>query len=333
MDDLDPEARVRQERIIAVSRPVIILVHPGSLGGSFISANEFHPGWKAYAIEQRAILLTEFQYHAGRRIVVRGGMVDDEADQVPEIREAVACADERRRAAPEPAALRNAAMLMLQRHPATHEFLVTGAWADPGDGCAWEIYRVLRDLAPEGTRVKLSQYAAKADVPEARITSGCTPLLGNTTTRVRWHVLHDSAAYGKNKESMRYWSERDARWNALAQRLLRIGGAVVCACPEEDMGLILRRGRTWTPQQADIILTKGKGSRCHQNTLFLKESNPHLMACAGWSLSRDGIWRQHSWCVEPGDWRIIETTAKRLAYHGAALSEESFKERLLEAIL
>ncbi len=203
VDDLDPEARVRQERIIAVSRPVIILVHPGSLGGSFISANEFHPGWKAYAIEQRAILLTEFQYHAGRRIVVRGGMVDDEADQVPEIREAVACADERRRAAPEPAAPRNAAMLMLQRHPATHEFLVTGAWADPGDGCAWEIYRVLRDLAPEGTRVKLSQYAAKADVPEARITSGCTPLLGNTTTRVRWHVLHDSAAYGKNKESMR----------------------------------------------------------------------------------------------------------------------------------
>ena len=315
-----------------MSKPIIILVHPGSLHGSFITANDYHPNWISYARAQRTLLLNEFTYFAGVRVSVRGGLVDDEVNSNLEIREAVARADERYRAGANTASLRKAAVRIAEKHPQAGEFIVTGAWADPGDGCAWAFCQELRKLAPR-SHVRLSEYAARSSVPEARIAAGCKTTLGKDTRRVKWHALKDDHAHTHNQGLLVNMISRDPRWQTLADRLLRIGGAVVCAFPEEDMDLILEKGRTWTPRQNQIILKRGAAIKCHSNTLFLKEANPPLLACTGWALSKDGIWRQHSWCVEPQDWRVVETTLKRLAYHGFILPEAMFKERLLEALI
>ena len=101
--------------------------------------------------------------------------------------------------------------------------------------------------------VRLSEYAARRDIPAARIAAGCKTTLGKDTRRVKWHVLKDSHAHTHNQGRQENMISRDPRWQTFTDRLLRIGGAVVCAFPEEDMDLILKGGRTWTPRQSQIL--------------------------------------------------------------------------------
>lgn len=44
----------------------------------------------------------------------------------------------------------------------------------------------------------------------------------------------------------------------------------------------------------------------------------------GYALSEDGLWRSHSWVVQPmpRTLRVWETTVKRVAYFGVVLTEE-----------
>jgi hypothetical protein len=58
--------------------------------------------------------------------------------------------------------------------------------------------------------------------------------------------------------------------------------------------------------------------------------NPDLQACTGYALSKDGIWRSHSWCFDRKTYRVVETTKKRVAYHGTVLSRKEILRRLLE---
>jgi hypothetical protein len=160
---------------------------------------------------------------------------------------------------------------------------------------------------------------------------GRRPKLGNQPSRAKWHVSTDLHALQHNNARLQEAASQDSRWQILASRLLSIGGTTVCACLEEDMALILASGRTWIPKQKSIILAEGDSSHCHENTLLLKEANPHLEACTGWALSNDGIWRQHSWCINPRNDTVVETTLRRLAYHGFVLPEFIYKTRLANA--
>src|SRR5258708_7764341 len=44
----------------------------------------------------------------------------------------------------------------------------------------------------------------------------------------------------------------------------------------------------------------------------------------GYALSKDGLWRQHSWLVTP-EGGLVETTVRRAAYFGAVLAPEEVK--------
>lgn len=304
--------------------PVCILVHPGSLCGSFLTVNDWHPHWKSYAQACRELLLAEFEFFAGTRAIIRGGLVDDEADHNERLQGALARADERYHARPEGKALNKTAAAILQRHPDASRFLITGAWADPGEGCAFAIYDFLQRHHPD---VKLSRYAARSTIPRD-IEYGIHPKQSKPKPG-QWHVADDADALQKNREHLAYWTAKDPRWGTLNARLMQIGGVVVCATLEEDMTLLIEQGRTWTPRQKDIRMKRGETSRCHSNALLLQEANPRLRVATGWALSNDGIWRQHSWCVDT-DWSIVETTKKRVAYHGAFLPAPLCKERLQE---
>lgn len=104
----------------------------------------------------------------------------------------------------------------------------------------------------------------------------------------------------------------------LRQKLLTFAGEAICFPPyEEDLDNILNYGQFWVGSNAKLM--RGEPSRCHANSANLWEQNKEATRiCTGYALSEDGMWRQHSWLVwhKSRSNRIIETTAKRIAYYG-----------------
>lgn len=312
------------------SQALIVLVHPGSLCGSLETAHDWHPRWRKYAHFKREFLCTEFRFFAGRRFAIMGGELDDEIPDYPSVFSAVEAADEKYPADATTSQLQKVARAVWRKHHRKPvKIVVTGAWADPKDGCARVVYLVLKHLARRtSTRVRLSCHVARFDVTTAEIKRGPFNPLGNRLRKGMWHVTQDKAALRHNERRLREFTDRQSTWKQLGERLKRIGGTAVCAQFEEDMQPILDEGRTWTPRQKDIRMANGRQSRCHDNALLLAAANRHLQVWTGYALSNDGIWRSHSWCVDRRSWTIVETTNKRVAYHGACLPREVARDRL-----
>jgi len=102
-------------------------------------------------------------------------------------------------------------------------------------------------------------------------------------------------------------------------RLLDIGGRfVILPMYDPDMGKILARGELIYGRP---LLRRCEPSRCHSNAAHLWDEHSVLKLMTGYGLSRDGIWREHSWCWWPRKKKVVETTEKRIAYYGFRLSE------------
>ena len=115
---------------------------------------------------------------------------------------------------------------------------------------------------------------------------------------------------------------------ALRERLLAVGGAEVCIVYyEEDLPQILARGRADSGRRA--LRRPGARSRCHANVARLHEQDPgRFRIAAGYALSDDGLWRQHSWGLA-ADGRPVETPPPRVAYFGFELTSaeaEAFRD-------
>ncbi|MEG1564976.1 MAG: hypothetical protein RR365_14825, partial [Bacteroides sp.] len=70
---------------------------------------------------------------------------------------------------------------------------------------------------------------------------------------------------------------------------------------------------------------KGQPSQCHLNACLLWEVNKgYCQIATGYALSKDGMWRQHSWVVQPlaTKYRVWETTEGRVAYFGFIMTDE-----------
>jgi hypothetical protein len=109
----------------------------------------------------------------------------------------------------------------------------------------------------------------------------------------------------------------------LEERLLAVGGAMLVTPLEgieEDLDKILSRGEVFDGGNA--LLRKGKPIACHANSAALWEKRPERYTiCTGYALSRDGLWRQHSWVFDSHLKRPLETTTLRLAYFGYRLDD------------
>lgn len=88
----------------------------------------------------------------------------------------------------------------------------------------------------------------------------------------------------------------------------------------EDVAPLLERGQLWIPSPQEIDYLEGEPTHCHDNVCeFWKEQPDRYVLATGYGLSQDGLWRPHSWLMEPqndGPARIVETTVGRLAYFG-----------------
>lgn len=116
----------------------------------------------------------------------------------------------------------------------------------------------------------------------------------------------------------------------LVTHIREFGGYEVCMpYYEEDLHKLLSRGQFWYGDRSQI--KKGAPSQCHRNTCNLWKANreTHELAIAtGYALSKDGMWRQHTWLMirKPRSISIIETTVKRLAYYGFVMTEKEALE-------
>lgn len=105
----------------------------------------------------------------------------------------------------------------------------------------------------------------------------------------------------------------------LRRRLLSIGGRfVILSTCDLDMGKIVAWGELIYGRP---LLRRCEPSQCHSNAAHLWDEHSVLKLMTGYGLSRDGIWRGHSWCWWPRKKKVVETTEKRIAYYGFRLSE------------
>jgi hypothetical protein len=112
----------------------------------------------------------------------------------------------------------------------------------------------------------------------------------------------------------------------LNDKLLKIGGERVAERFEEDLHKLLTRGEIIKPKK--VVLVKMRDCQCHANSATFYENYSqkngfdNVQIVTGWALSKDNIWRQHSWIYMPMDDVIVETTLKRKIYFGFYLNNK-----------
>lgn len=90
---------------------------------------------------------------------------------------------------------------------------------------------------------------------------------------------------------------------------------------EPDLEILLSDGLFVYGENS--TLKKGLPISCHENSGNLWNKNRNkINIMTGYVLSNDGMWRQHTWCLQKADNLIIETTEKRIAYYGYILNKE-----------
>lgn len=108
----------------------------------------------------------------------------------------------------------------------------------------------------------------------------------------------------------------------LKKRLLEIGGWSVCLPNmETDVKKILERGSRFAGRAK---MMRGEPCQCHANSANLwNENRGDALICTGYALSKDGMWRQHSWCVvrNARSYKVVETTEPRISYYGFILDD------------
>ncbi len=87
---------------------------------------------------------------------------------------------------------------------------------------------------------------------------------------------------------------------------------------EPDLFELLLKGVFLTGE--NVLMEPGKPCRCHDNAALLADEHEHVAIMTGYGLSVDGLWRQHSWCINTLNDQLIETTVARLIYFGIVIN-------------
>lgn len=152
---------------------------------------------------------------------------------------------------------------------------------------------------------------------------------------VHWNPMDKE--WKKRVEAMQLYNEdATAPWltnemkktlRALRDRILTFGGdEVLLNTRDEDAEKVLERGQFFYGSK---YMKKGEDCRCHQNAAYLWDANrDRCQIATGYALSEDGLWRQHSWVVQPmtRTVKVWETTVERVAYFGVVLNDEECQE-------
>ena len=154
------------------------------------------------------------------------------------------------------------------------------------------------------------------------------------STPIHWNPMSDDwkrwidSHQVYNGES-RFSKEMLDAMKALHDKILSFGGDEVCMTAyDEDAVKTLSRGQFF---YGSSYMRKGQPSQCHANSAYLWDANRgHCSIATGYALSEDGLWRCHSWVVQPRSrtMRVWETTVKRVAYFGFVMNDTECQEFL-----
>lgn len=120
----------------------------------------------------------------------------------------------------------------------------------------------------------------------------------------------------------------------LNEIMLKIGGSETCFIDwNENYKKLLERGYY---RDGKSKMQKGQPCQCHRNVSRIYDARVEendVVICTGFALTDDGMWRAHSWLLQRYltrqgkiKTRIIETTAKRIAYFGFELTSTEANE-------
>ncbi|HXA66132.1 MAG TPA: hypothetical protein VNV82_13320 [Bryobacteraceae bacterium] len=103
--------------------------------------------------------------------------------------------------------------------------------------------------------------------------------------------------------------------------LLGLGGTHLVAPPSPDSAVFLLIDAGFV-MAGPVVRTNMKKSGCHRNVAAIWARRQHELVGIGigYSLSDDGLWRQHSWGLRREG--ILETTVTRVKYFGVLLQHE-----------
>lgn len=123
--------------------------------------------------------------------------------------------------------------------------------------------------------------------------------------------------------------EEQTKLLPLRDKLLSFGGEEVCLpAYEEDLERLLADGQFWYGDR--VIKMQGLPNQCHSNSSNCWDVNrDKIVLCTGYGLSKDGMWRQHSFCIKINPKRnyVVETTVDWVGYFGFVMNlqeSESF---------
>ncbi len=113
-------------------------------------------------------------------------------------------------------------------------------------------------------------------------------------------------------------AERQPDLKILKGLLLGLGGMHLVAPPSPDAGLPLLIDAGFV-MAGPVVRRSMKRSECHRNVAEIWAEKRHELVGigTGYSLSDDGLWRQHSWGLRREG--ILETTVMRVKYFGVLL--------------
>jgi hypothetical protein len=134
------------------------------------------------------------------------------------------------------------------------------------------------------------------------------------------HVLLDITKEQKRFLDRRFReaAERQPDLEVLRELLLGLGGLHLVAPVSADAALprLIETGFVMAGPIVQRAMTK---SRCHRNVAEMWAAKWHELIGigTGYSLSDDGLWREHSWGLRRAG--ILETTVVRVKYFGIVL--------------
>lgn len=114
----------------------------------------------------------------------------------------------------------------------------------------------------------------------------------------------------------------------LEHKLLTYGGARMIYRFESDLAELLKSGRIFNEA---VEFFPGEAGNCHHNSANLwNENRAERTIATGYALSKDNMWRQHSWLIQTHpttkQCSIIETTLQRIKYFGITLTSREAQE-------
>jgi hypothetical protein len=101
------------------------------------------------------------------------------------------------------------------------------------------------------------------------------------------------------------------------------GSIVATVAYDEDTDNYIKRGIIFNYSKVlKIRCDKNLTSQCHYISTQFQKINPTLKIATGYALSKDGIWRQHTWVWDNINYIIYEPTEKRIEYFGFIMNKK-----------